>query len=208
MPPALLEAGALAVKQYAWYYALEGNHRDGDQTAAGACYDVRDDARDQVYRPESAEPTKEQKAARDALWGLSLRKNGKFFLTGYRRGSATKCAADADEWRLYARSARDCVKRLDYDSEELIRAYYKPKLTFVWAPGTEPGADAEADAEPSLEPVDADGAAPEERAGQRPRLDLELVPGPLGRHRLSGCADTPASSGPGRGLSPGAGCRW
>lgn len=167
MPPALLEAGALAVKQYAWYYALEGNHRDGDQNASGQCYDVRDDARDQVYRPESAEPTKKQKAARDALWGLSLRKRDTFFLTGYRRGSATECAVDADSWRLYTRSAKDCAKRLDYDSERILRAYYQPGLDLVWAPGTEPGAEAEveADAAPSLEPLDADGAAPEETLG-------------------------------------------
>jgi hypothetical protein len=142
MPKALLEAGALATKQYAWYYALKGNHRAEYRTASGACYDVRDDSVDQVYRPERAEPTKKQSAARDALWGLSLRKRDRFFLTGYRQGSATKCEADADSWRLYARSARDCVKRLDYDSERVLRAYYQPGLTFVWAPGTDPEASA------------------------------------------------------------------
>lgn len=141
LPVALLEAGALATKQYGWYYALEGNHRDGYQNAAGKCYDVRDDSKDQVYRPETAEPTEKQKAARDELWGLSLRKNGKFFLTGYRQGSATKCADDHDEWKLYATSATDCAKRLDYDSIEILHAYYSPKLTEVWAPGTEPEAD-------------------------------------------------------------------
>ncbi len=138
LPVALLEAGALVTKQYAWYYALEGNHRDGYKTAGGMCYDVRDDGNDQVYRPETAEPTEKQKAARDELWGLSLRKNDKFFLTGYRQGSATKCAQDHDEWRLYATSAQDCAERLEYDSIEILHAYYKPKLTKVWAPGTEP----------------------------------------------------------------------
>lgn len=167
MPAALLEAGAHAVKQYAWYYALVGNHRDGDVNAAGQCYDVRDDVRDQVYRPESAEPTKKQKAARDALWGLSLRKNDKLFLTGYRQGSATSCGADADSWRLYARSAKDCVKRLGYDSERVLRRYYKPNLNWVWAAGTEPNAEPEAVSEvtPSPEPVESDSAAAEETAG-------------------------------------------
>ena len=172
MPGALLEAGALATKQYAWYYALKGNHRDSYQTGSGRCYDVRDDSRDQVFRPETAEPTKKQKQARDALWGLSLRKNGKFFLAGYRQGSSTECAADADEWHLYARSAKDCAKRLDYDSEAILRAYYEPKLTFAWAPGTEPEAEdaAEPEAEAETEPEAGDdgesaGAATDEASG-------------------------------------------
>ncbi len=143
LPVATLEAGAQATKQYGWYYALEGNHRESYKTASGTCYDVRDDSNDQIYRPETTEPTDKQKAARDALWGLSLRKNDKFFLTGYRQGSATKCAADHDEWKLYATSAQDCAKRLDYDSIEILHAYYSPKLTKVWAPGTESEADEE-----------------------------------------------------------------
>ena len=143
LPAALLEAGAQATKQYGWYYALEGNQRDGYKTASGKCYDVRDDSNDQLYQPETAEPTDKQKAARDALWGLSLRKNDEFFLTGYRPGSATKCAEDHNEWKLFARSAEDCAERLDYDSIEILHAYYSPKLTKVWAPGTEPDADVE-----------------------------------------------------------------
>jgi hypothetical protein len=138
MPRALLEAGALATKQFGWYYTLKGNHVSSYKTKSGKCYDVRDDARDQVFRPETAEPTDKQKQARDTLWGLSLRKRGKFLLTGYRSGSAAKCASDADSWRLYAKSARDCAKRLDYDSEGILRAYYKPGLELVWAPGTGP----------------------------------------------------------------------
>ena len=144
----MLEVGALAAKQYGWYYTLKGNHREAYRTASGKCYDVRDDSADQIYRPDSAEPTEKQKAARDELWGLSLRKNDKFLLTGYRAGSATKCAADADGWHLYAASAKDCVKRLEYDSEDVLRAYYGPNLKLVWAPGTEPedaGADDKAD---------------------------------------------------------------
>ena len=138
LPEPLLEAGALAVKQYGWYYALKGHHRGGHHTASGVCYDVRDDSEDQVYRPENAEPTDKQRSARDALWGLSLRKGDEFLLTGYREGSATKCAADADGWHLYTRSARDCANRPGYDSQRILHEYYGPKLRFVWAPGTEP----------------------------------------------------------------------
>jgi hypothetical protein len=180
LPVALLEAGALATKQYAWYYALEGNHRDGYQNAAGSCYDVRDDHYDQVYRPETAEPTDKQKAARDELWGLSLRKNDKFFLTAYRQGSATKCAQDHDEWKLYANSARDCAKRLGYDGIEILHAYYSPKLTDVWAPGTEPEADDEEGATAEPEADDEAQADDEARADQEPETDDEQAPAASG----------------------------
>lgn len=164
LPRPVLEAGAQAVKQYAWYYALAGNHRDGYRNASGACFDVRDDSEDQVYRPETAEPTEKQKAARDALWGLSLHKNGEFMLTGYRAGSVERCARDADGWHLYTKSAKDCAKRLDHDGQRILRAYYEPKLEFKWAEGTGPlGADAPA--APSEAPDAPDADADEASAG-------------------------------------------
>ena len=159
LPEALLEAGAQATKQYGWYYTLEGNHRSGYKNADGKCYDVRDDSTDQIYQPETAEPTDKQRAARDALWGLSLRKDGDFFLTGYRGGSAAKCAEDADSWRLYALSGQDCAERLDYDSERILRAYYQPRLDFVWAPGTEPQDE---DTDQDSSDPDASSAEPQE----------------------------------------------
>ncbi len=162
----VLEAGALATKQYGWYYTLKGNHRSGYKTSSGTCYDVRDDSKDQVFRPDSAEPTTKQQNAIDALWGLSLRKRDEFFLTGYREGSSKKCAADADGFHLYAKSAKDCAKRLDYDSERILEAYYSPGLDFVWVSGTEPpdtddaaaddDGDGSQDADPTEQPDDAD----------------------------------------------------
>ena len=35
LPPAVLQVGATAVKQYAWYYAMDGHHRSGYKTAVG-----------------------------------------------------------------------------------------------------------------------------------------------------------------------------
>ena len=163
LPVATLEAGAQATKQYGWYYALEGNHRDGNVNANGKCYDVRDDSQDQVYRPESSEPTDKQKDARDALWGLSLRKNDKFFLTGYRQGSSAKCGADADEWKLYATSATDCANQ-GLDSIEILHTYYSPKLTKTWAEGTEPEPD---------EPEPVEGAPDEESSDEQEPIETE-----------------------------------
>ncbi|MFV2063258.1 MAG: SpoIID/LytB domain-containing protein [Chloroflexota bacterium] len=128
---ATLEAGAVATKQYAWYYALKGNHRSGFQRN-GKCYDVRDDTTDQLYRPERAQPTDKQRAAIKATWGLTLRKGGRFFLTGYRAGSTRKCAADADGWKLYAKSVEACARQ-GWSRDRIQKAYYKPNLTIVWA---------------------------------------------------------------------------
>jgi hypothetical protein len=137
LPMAALEAGAVATKQYAWYYTLKRNHRSGFRSAKGACYDVRDDVTDQLYRPEQARPTRKQFEAIDDTWGLSLRKGGRFFLTGYRAGTRRRCASDADGWKLYARSVINCASKKDWSRERIQEAYYGPSLEYVWAPGSQ-----------------------------------------------------------------------
>jgi hypothetical protein len=139
LPMAVLEAGATAVKQYAWYYALKGNHRAGYRTSSGICYDVRNDTSDQLYRP-AAHASAKQRRAVDATWGLTLRKGKRFFLTGYRAGSSTHCGADADGWRLYSRSAANCA-RLGWSRQRIQAYYYAPRINFVWGgSGTHPTA--------------------------------------------------------------------
>ena len=71
-------------------------------------YDVRDDVRDQLYK-HYAKPTSRQHKAIDKTWGLSLRKKGRFFLTGYRAGSVKTCGADAHGWKLYAMCVDECA---------------------------------------------------------------------------------------------------
>jgi hypothetical protein len=128
---ATLEAGAVATKQYAWYYTLKGNHRAGYHRN-GKCYDVRDDTFDQLYKPGSADPTSKQQRAIDRTWGLTLRKNGRFFLTGYRAGSASSCGADANGWKLYAKSMGACARQgMGY--QQILKRYLRPNLTFVWS---------------------------------------------------------------------------
>ncbi len=128
---ATLQAGAVATKQYAWYYALKGNHRSSYKRN-GKCYDVRDDANDQLFRPERAKPTKKHQKAVSVTSGLTLRKNGRFFLTGYRAGSSRKCGADANGWKLYARSVEACAKK-GWSRARIQRRYYSPNLAFVWS---------------------------------------------------------------------------
>ncbi len=131
LPKAALEAGATATKQYAWYYTLRGSHRAAYRTRDGQCYDVRDDTMDQLYRPEGARPTQKQLDALAATWALSLRKNGRFFLTGYRAGADVGCARDADGWRLYATSVTRCAKQ-GWSRARIQERYYAPKLGLVW----------------------------------------------------------------------------
>jgi hypothetical protein len=131
MSRAALAVGAVAVKQYAWYYTLRGHHRDWYRTASGACYDVRDDVTDQLFRPRRSGPTPKQLRAIEATWRLTVRKKGRFFLTGYRAGNRVRCARDADGWHLFQASVENCAQR-GWSRERIQRAYYSPYLTFYW----------------------------------------------------------------------------
>jgi hypothetical protein len=130
LPNAVLEAGATAVKQYAWYYALAGNHRPDYRTSGGVCFDVRNDTRDQLFKTV-AHPTEKQLHAVDATWGLTLRKGNRFFLTAYRAGGTSRCGADANGWRLYARSAVACAKQ-GWSGEHILTYYYAPRIRMAW----------------------------------------------------------------------------
>ena len=58
--------GALAVKQYGWYYTMHWrggscqvtNPDDGTTTVE--CYDVKDGTLDQIYKPEKWDKTSQQ----------------------------------------------------------------------------------------------------------------------------------------------------
>ncbi|CAN5731850.1 hypothetical protein BH24CHL8_BH24CHL8_10660 [soil metagenome] len=127
LPYGTLVAGAFASKQYGWYYALAGNHRDG-YVKDGECYDVKDSTIDQLYA-HFGDPTERQKRARKAMWDLSLRREGRdgrkhFILTGYRSyGGSDLCGRDAHGWKLYATSAHDCGD-LGWSGEKILKRYY------------------------------------------------------------------------------------
>jgi len=138
LPRALVEAGAVAVKQYAWYYTLQGHHRPWYETASGVCYDVVDNTNDQLFEPETADVSEKQLKAVAETWGLTLRKNDRFFLTGYRAGADVGCGDDADGWKLYAKSAWRCANQ-GMDRQQIQELYYRPNVRFVWT--TPPPAD-------------------------------------------------------------------
>ena len=123
LPYQLLRAGALAVKQFAHYHALRGHWRGG--RSRGRCYDVEGTTRDQLWRPY-ARPSPKQRRARDSVWTWSLRKpGGRFFLTGYRAGTARRCGSDANGWKLYATSAAHCARQ-GSSARRIIGRYFGP----------------------------------------------------------------------------------
>jgi hypothetical protein len=121
LPQQVINAGAVAVKQYAWYHAL-GN---GRVSKRGQCFDVTDGVGDQLYKPGKARIRQDHYTALTATWGVRLIKNGSLFMTGYRTGSKGACGYDATGWKLYARSATRCAYRGD-GYQQILRIYYGP----------------------------------------------------------------------------------
>jgi Stage II sporulation protein len=121
-PAAALKAGAVAIKQYAWYYAMAGHWRGG-KDATGHCYDVRDDARDQVYSPSKI-PARTHLAAVAATWSWAVRRADSLILTGYRPGSSS-CPGPVDGYRLYQLNASACARK-GWSAEQILRVYFSP----------------------------------------------------------------------------------
>ena len=144
LPIAVIEAASVTVKQYGWYYAMEGRHRSSYVSESGECYDVRDTTSDQLYKPGKARVVGKHWTAIGVTWDFHLRKDGRQFLTGYRTGEKGPCAHDATGWKLYARSAIRCAEDLGYSWKEILHAYYGPGLNIVDSDGTIVGNDGQA----------------------------------------------------------------
>ena len=121
LPQAVIDAGAVAVKQYGWFHAM-GN---GRVSRSGQCYDVTDGVGDQLYKPGKSRIRQDHYTAVAATWGVRLLKNGSLFMTGYRTGSKGVCGHDATGWKLFARSATRCADRGD-SFLTILRIYYGP----------------------------------------------------------------------------------
>jgi hypothetical protein len=127
-----LRAGAVAVKQYGWYRAM--NYRGGT-ARNGDCYDVVDYWADQIYKPSGAIIYASLRQAVAQTWAVSLRQSGSFFVTGYHAGEDVRCGTNDDGLeRIYQWSAADCGKR-GFTMDSIWRTYYAPALSVL-----EPGA--------------------------------------------------------------------
>jgi hypothetical protein len=118
-----LQIGALAVKQFGWYWAMHGRSQNmlNDQ-----CYDVRSDTSDQLYDPARS-VTAAESAAVSATWSISLRKNGVFFLPHYN-GVGTTCGTGGwpNSGTLLPQAAiKDCLARGE-TRNQILHLYLDP----------------------------------------------------------------------------------
>lgn len=168
-PPATLQAGAVAAKQYTWYYALAGNWRKSYINDAGECYDVKSSTADQLYKPENVGTVDPRMwRAVDATWGLSVRKSNQFFLTGYRTGQVKVCAADVNGYKLFAKSVINCG-RIGWTREEIQLAYYAPDVTFHWSEEAPPPPPVET----PISPPDVELLAGTRLGGENARVEWD-----------------------------------
>ncbi|MFB4303106.1 SpoIID/LytB domain-containing protein [Actinomadura sp. NTSP31] len=115
-PGASLDAGAMAVKSYAWYWALHSTRK----TSGGACYDVRDDTGDQVYRPSSA--VSSTSAAVDRTWSTRMTRSGNILIAHYC-STTTACGAWVDGNWMSQYGSRD-LANAGQDFRTILRHYY------------------------------------------------------------------------------------
>jgi len=144
-PIATIKAGAVATKQFAWFYVIHPRGKTAVQPdGSEVCYDVVDSTLDQYFYPEKYGPglpdgpgPKIMKAL-DKTWDITVRKykhttrSSRFILTGYRSGTTDVCAEDANGFKLFHRSAKACGKA-GLKFREILRRYLMPNLEIVTA---------------------------------------------------------------------------
>ncbi|MFC3993796.1 SpoIID/LytB domain-containing protein, partial [Actinoplanes siamensis] len=115
-PDASLKAGAVAVRSYAWYWALHSTRK----TSGGQCYDVRDDTADQVYRPSTAQTS--TSSAVDSTWSTRMTRNGNILQAHYC-STTTACGAwVAGDW-MSQYGSRD-LANAGSTYQTILRHYY------------------------------------------------------------------------------------
>jgi hypothetical protein len=115
-PDASLDAGAVAAKQFAWYFVFKQKWR-----SQGYPFDLVDSTCDQVYRDGSAHPNTDAAIAR--TWSTYLTRSGNLFPTFFRDTDAA----------CQSRQPKDCMgqwgsydlARAGYSAQQILLYYYK-----------------------------------------------------------------------------------
>ncbi|MEV0588642.1 SpoIID/LytB domain-containing protein [Nonomuraea sp. NPDC050310] len=115
-PAESLKAGALAVKNFGWYWALHSNKK----TPSGQCFDVYDHTSSQVYKPGSAKAV--TNAAVDATWNIRLTRGGKIFRAQYC-ATTTACGNWTNGDWMSQNGSRDKA-RAGWSYSSILRHYY------------------------------------------------------------------------------------
>ncbi|GAA4640574.1 hypothetical protein GCM10023196_106650 [Actinoallomurus vinaceus] len=116
-PNASLEAGAVAVKSYGWYWALHSTRK----TSGGQCYDVRDDTADQVYKPSSA--VSSTSSAVDSTWSTRMTRSDRILLAHFC-STTTACGAWVDGDWMSQYGSRDLANAGD-GYQTILHHYYR-----------------------------------------------------------------------------------
>ncbi len=131
---ASLRAGALIVRNYAWYQVL---HWRGGVNADGECYDVRDDVRDQLYDPDRPVYDRVRDAV-NAMWDRLLLKRGAIFPTYYDAGSSgEECGANATGTKAFQWGTQSCGLE-GMRPGQIVKIYYYPRVRVIDAPTASP----------------------------------------------------------------------
>jgi len=151
-----LRAGALIVRNYAWYQVL---HWRGGVDASGACFDIRDDTWDQVYDP--SQPTWTTAAAAvDATWGGLVHQNGHIFPTYYNAGGVGEaCGANANGWKAYQWGTQACGLA-GLTATQIVLVYYYSGVTVTGLGGPSPSPSPSPTPTPASTPTPTPKATP------------------------------------------------
>ena len=119
-PSVALDAGAVAVKQYAWYTAFI--QRKWNTRFA---FDLLDSTCDQVYKDNSFHPATD--AAVERTWWVTLNKNGNLFATFYRAYDSQCPAIPGCMGQYGSRDAALAGQSL----YEILHHYYSPAVANI-----------------------------------------------------------------------------
>lgn len=133
---AALEAGAVAVKSYAWYWVI---HFGGYLDTRGNCFDVTDDTDFQVYRAGSAVTS--TNSAVQATWSVVARKSNQILQASYictlpftygstncgTQGPRERCGAGANGAQLSQWGSQACAQA-GKTYQDILTTYYGTSL--------------------------------------------------------------------------------
>ena len=136
---AYVAAGAVAAKQYAWYWTT----RPPRYTLKGKCFDVYDNVRDQVYKPgeqQSIAAEARTNAAVERTWSRIIRRKkagggSEFVLPFYLHDRSTAAGACGGTppgykrgYRMFRSNALTCAEQ-GKDANRILVRSYTPRAT-------------------------------------------------------------------------------
>ena len=145
---AYITAGAMAAKQYAWYWTTQKPR----YKVNGKCFDVYDNVRDQVYKPAKEQSVKAEAATAKAVertWKRIIRRKkvgggSEFVLPFYLHNGSQAAGACGGSppgykrgYRMFRSNALTCAKNGKGGNEIIVKSYTpKPaRKAFVTVPG-------------------------------------------------------------------------